>query len=138
MLIGDQNTPREIRFSKVTKKHIFIFLKECKLSKHYENIVLIHSRITGKKPDNISHLVDRLLNDFDILIETYDKLIKNTIERKSFINSQCVLYQLLVKYNHPCNKEDFNILKTYERQTFHDDITSKLFEHLGWQFTPIS
>lgn len=138
LLVGDRNTPKEIRFEKVTKKHILLFLRELGFSKQYENIVLIHYTLTGKKPDNISHLFDRLLTDFDILLDTYDKLVKNTIDRKSFINSHCVLYQLLVKYKHPCNKEDFNILKTHERQTFHDDITSKLFEHLGWQFTPIS
>lgn len=137
LLFGDENTPRTVRFSKVTRKHVQTFLRELGYSRHYENVILIHSKLTGKKPDNISHLVDRLLSDFDVLLETYDLLFKNKIERKSFINSQCVLYQLLVKHKHPCNKEDFNILKTIERQNFHNDITRHLFSHLGWHFVEL-
>ena len=50
------------------------------------------------------------------------------------INSQYVLYQLLIKHKFNCNKGDFNILKTTDRQTFHDDVCKELFNHLGWNF----
>ena len=59
---------KNIRFKKITRKHIFIFLKELGYSKHYEDIILIHYNITGKKPDNISYLEPKLLEDFDLLV----------------------------------------------------------------------
>jgi len=132
LLIGDKNTSRDQRFSKITKEHISIFLKELKLTKHYENINLIYFNMTGNKPDDISHLEEQLLHDFDLLTEVYDKKFRSKIERTNFINTQYVLYQLLQKYKHPCRKEDFILLKTIERQNFHDEITRECFEELGW------
>jgi len=137
LLVGNKNTPKEVRYGKITKNHIFMFLKELDYSKQYENVVLIHYNLTGKKPDDISHLEEKLLSDFDILIETYDKYFKGDISRVNFISTQYVLYQLLQKYKHPCRKEDFMILKTVERKSFHDNICKELFEKLGWSFTPI-
>ena len=132
LLVGDKNTPRDVRFSKITKDHIAMFLKELGMSKHYENINLIYYNLTGIKPDDISHLEDKLMADFDVLAAAYDKLFKHKIDRTSFINTQYVLYQLLQRHKHPCKKEDFVMLKTVDRQTFHDTITTELFSHLGW------
>ena len=139
LLIGDKNTPKEVRFKNITKEHIHLFLKELQYTKHYENVNLIHYQMTGKKPDDISYLEDRLLEDFDSLTELYDNKFKNKpgFERKNFINTQYVLYQLLIKYNHSCKKEDFTILKTVDRKSFHDDIAKICFEELGWNHTPI-
>ena len=136
LLVGDSDTSKEQRYSKITKKHIHLFLKETKNSKHYEDINLIYHTITGKKTNDISHLERQLIQDFDLLTQTYDKLFKNNkdIERKSFINSQYVLYQLLSRHKYKCNKDEFNILKTTDRQTFHDDVCKELFKHLGWNF----
>ena len=58
------------------------------------------------------------------------------INRKNFINTQYVLYQLLLRHKHSCKKEDFIILKTIDRKYFHDEICKSLFEHLGWNFSP--
>jgi len=129
---------KEERFSKVTKEHIMIFLKELGYSKHYENIILIHYNLTGKKPDNISHLEDKLLQDFDVLVEAYDKLFKNKIDRKNFLNCTNLLYQLLLKHKHPCKKEDFNVIKTIERKNFHDSVCAELFKYLSWNYVPLS
>ena len=104
-------------------------------TKHYENINLIHYNLTGVKPDNISYLEDKLLDDFDALTELYDKRFKN-IDRKNFINTQYVLYQLLMRHKHSCIKEDFTILKTIDRKAFHDDICKILFEEKGWNHHP--
>jgi hypothetical protein len=139
LLVGNKNTPREIRFANITKEHIHIFLKELNQSKHYENVNLIHYQITGIKPDDISYLEDKLLEDFDILTELYDKHFKNKVgfDRKNFINTQYVLYQFLLRYHHPCKKEDFTILKTVDRKTFHDDISKILFQDAGWNHFPM-
>ena len=126
------------KFKNITKDHILLFLKELGYTKHYEDVFLIHYKLTGKKPDDISHLEQKLMDDFDILSTLYDQKFKQTkrVDRKNFINTQYVLYQLLRKYKHPCKKDDFNILKTLDRKSFHDEICLELFTELGWNFTP--
>ena len=133
LLVGDKTMSKTERFKNITKEHINIFLKELGYSKHYENVNLIHYNLTGIKPDDISYLEDKLLEDFDILTDMYDKIYKN-IDRKNFINTQFVLFSLLVKHKHPCNKEDFTILKTVDRLNFHNEVTSHLFQQIGWTF----
>ena len=112
-----------------------MFLKELGYSNHYENVHLIHSTLTGIKPDDISHLEDQLLDDFDALTDLYDRKFKH-LTRKNFINTQYVLYQLLLRHKHPCKKEEFIILKTIDRKLFHDEVCQELFTHLGWNSTP--
>jgi len=135
LLSGNNNTPKEIRFKKVTKKHIGIFLKELGYSKHYENINLIHYQLTGKKPHDISHLEEILLRDFDILTELYDKRF-NDNNRRNFINIHYVLYQLLRRHNYKVEVDDKIIIKTLERKYLYDEICKKLFEELGWNHYP--
>ena len=127
------------RFSSVTKEHILLFLKETGHSKHYEDVVLIYHKLTGKKVDDISHIEDALMEDFDKISNVYDQKFKFTgkIDRKSFINTQYVLFQLLRKHKYPCKRNDFNMLKTLDRKSFHDDIVKEIFEHLNFNFTPI-
>ena len=136
LLCVDENTPRIKRYSKITKKTILTFLKEIGYPKHYENINLIYSNVTGVKLNDISHIITSILNDFDILVEQYDKTYA-TISRKNFINTQYVLFQLLRKHNHLCQKEDFTNIKTIDRKFFHDNIMKTLFEQLGWNYTSI-
>jgi hypothetical protein len=130
---------REEKYKKITKRHISYFLKEIGFSKHYEDVHLIYHTITGKPLDDISHIEDVLLKDFDQLSELYDQIYlkDKKIERKNFINTQFVFYQLLKRHKYPCNKSDFNFLKTNERKYFHDTICSDLFCRLGWNFTTI-
>ena len=127
------------RCKNITKEHIYIFLKETGCSKHYEDIVLIHYVLTGNKPDDISHLEPNLLDDFDVLTNAYDQQYRKTqqIDRKNFINTQYVLFQLLRRHKYPCKRQDFNILKTIDRKSFHDEVCKNLFEQLGWNFTAL-
>jgi hypothetical protein len=125
----------ETRFENITKEHIHIFLKSLKHTKHYENVNLIHYNLTGVKPDDIGYLEDQLLVDFDVLTNLYDQRFKHLV-RKNFINTQYVLYQLLMRHKHPCNKEDFTILKTIDRELFHDEVCKDLFYQLNWNHSP--
>jgi hypothetical protein len=135
LLQGNPDSSNDIRFKNITKNHILMFLKELGHSNHYENVHLIHYTFTGVKPDDISHLESKLLDDFDSLTELYDSKFKH-INRKNFINTQYVLYQLLLRHKHPCKKEEFIILKTIDRKLFHDEVCQHLFNHLGWNSTP--
>ena len=138
LLVGDEKTDTNTRFSNITREHIYLFLRETGHSTHYEDVFLIHYKLTGKKPNDINHLEQQLMDDFDVLINLYDKKFKQNrkIERKSFINTQYVLFQLLRRHRYMCKKEDFNMLKTLDRKSFHDDICKELFEELYWNFTP--
>jgi len=135
LLLGNEGDDKLLRFKNVTKNHILLFLKDLGYSSHYENVHLIHHNLTGIKANDISHLEDKLLDDFDILTDLYDKKFKD-INRKNFINTQYVLYQLLCRHKYPCKKEEFIVLKTIDRKFFHDEICKTLFEFLGWNATP--
>lgn len=136
LLDGTPDTPQKERFARVTKKHILIFLKELDYFKHYENAHLIHYVLTGQERNNISHLEDKLFDDFDVFTNLYDKVYKN-INRKNFINVQVLFYELLCRHKYPCKKEEIVILKTTDRKLFHDEITMTLFEMLGWNHTSL-
>lgn len=128
---------KRIRYSKITKKHIQMFLKDT--PKHYENINVIYSTLTGKSGEDISHLEYQIVEDFKELVTLYDNLHSKDkpeeLARKNFLNVQYILYQLLRRHGYPCNQEDFSMLKTTERKLFHDKVCSKLFSILGWNFT---
>lgn len=132
-----QDLPKEMAFERVEKEHINIFLKDSKFVKHYEDSVLIYHTLTGKAVPDLSYLEEELMNDFDVLVDRYDKKYKYNTERKNFINTQYVLFQLLRRHRYPCQKEDFNILKTIDRKYYHDEICSELFADLGWNFQPL-
>lgn len=138
LLVGDETTPNDIRYSKIKKDHILLFLKELRYDKQYENVNYIYSQLTGVKCHDISHLEDQLLSDFDTLVNLYIKRFKyeQKIARKSFMNIHYVFFQLLNKNKFHCKKEEFNILKTIDRKTFHDDVFKTLFEELGWNHVP--
>jgi hypothetical protein len=136
LLIGDENTIRQERYANITRKTIMTFLKELSYPKQYENLNLIHSVITDTKLDDIDYLNEQILLDFDILSDLYDKRSVDTV-RKNFINTPYVLFQLLRRHGHPCDKEDFTNLKTIDRKFFHENIIKNLFEELKWNYTSI-
>jgi hypothetical protein len=136
LLSGDKNTPKIERYANITRKTVMTFLKELGYPKQYENLNLIHSIITDSKLDDIDYLNEQILLDFDILSELYDKRSVDT-SRKNFINTQYVLFQLLRRHGHPCDKEDFTNLKTVDRKFFHENIIKNLFEELKWNYTSI-
>jgi len=139
-LVLDSTNPL-VRYSKITKQHILMFLKELKYVKHYENVNVIYSTLTCKKVDDISCLEKQLVEDFKELVTLYVNLHSKDkseeLGRKNFLNVQYLLYQLLKRHGYDCKIEDFSILKTTDRKQFHDKICSNLFQRLGWNFTRV-
>jgi len=133
-------TDSSIKYSKITRNHIMMFLKELKYTKHYENVNLIYFTLTNKRVDDISDLEDKLIDDFKELVSIYDEIHgkdkPEELDRKNFMNVQYLLFQLLRRHGHPCKIENFTILKTVDRKLFHDTICKNLFDKLGWKFTP--
>lgn len=128
---GYDSDSNKDRFNRVTREHIFMFLKDIGFAKFREHTNLIYYIITGKRYDDISHLEYILLEDFDKISESYNKKFGSS-RRKIFINNQNLLYQLLVMHKHPCKKEDFAILKTTDRKAEHDYIMESLCKINGW------
>mgnify|MGYP003396528070 CR=1 FL=1 len=135
-LLNDSDD-RRIKYSKITKQHIVMFLKD--YPKQYENTNVIFANLTGKSGEDISHLETKLVEDFKELVTLYDSLHSKDkseeLDRKNFLNVQYILFQLLCRHGHPCKPEDFSMLKTTERKLFHDQVCSNLFSKLGWNFT---
>lgn len=124
------------RFRRVSVAHIHMFLKSLNYTKYYDDAILIHSVMTGAKPDNIEHLEEDLMKDFEAMLLEYDKNFK-TIDRKNFINTQYVLYQLLKRHGHKCDKEHFVVMRTMsDRKSYHDRICKTIFSKFGWEFAP--
>jgi len=137
-----ENKQGKEKFGNITKDIIRSFLKLTGWTKHYDDVVLIYHKMTGKSVPIIPpDLKVKLLQDFEKVSNAYDTLFKsndsNQIQRKSFINKHHILYHLLKKNNFDCEKEDFNMLKTNERLVDHEDIISKIFKHLDWNFFTI-
>lgn len=130
-----KSLPKEVSFEKVTREHVQLFLKELGYNKYYDDIVFIYHKLTGHIIPDITHLENKLILDFDILLDEYDKTFKN--DRKNFIHNHYVLFQLLRKHNYKCQKSDFNFLKTNDRKFYHDNICQKLFQNLGWNFKAV-
>jgi hypothetical protein len=135
-LIDHAKPTKSAQFRNVTKEHILLFVKELRLTKSYGDINLIHHLITDYPLNDISHLTEKLLQDFDLFVQMHYKLFPNDTERKNF-NYQHLLYQLLVRHKYPCNPAEFNFLKTIDRKYYHDEICRTIFENLGWNYSSL-
>lgn len=134
-LVDHSKKTKRAKYRNVSKEHIFIFVKELKLTKCYGDVNLIHHLITGTELNNISHLTEKLLQDFDQFVQIHHKKFPNdSTERKNF-NYQHLLYQLLLRHKYPCNPSEFNFLKTIDRKYYHDEVCRVIFEHLGWNYS---
>lgn len=131
-LIGDEvSTPKQIRFSKVTKYRLHRALCELGYNTHYENLHLIHHVLTGVPANDITHLEDRLMDNFHSFVEKFDEVFPD-LPRKSFLSSHWLLYVFLLRLKYKCGEDDFKILKTLDRKKFHNQTTKTVFAELGW------
>lgn len=120
-----------VKYSKITKNHILIFLKELKYSKQYENINLIYYVLTNKK-ENVSHLENMLINDFIELLTIYE-----TIENKENLDVNYILLHLLKRRSYNFDRDSFNLNKSSYKLKIHNNLCSKLFKSLNWDFIPL-
>ena len=133
-LIDYTQTEQRLQYAKVEKKHVHMFLKQLDMSKqHYENVALIYSKLTGKELNDISHLTDRLLADFDLFEQAHKTIVPFNM-RKNF-NYSFLLKQFLAMHGYEADSRLFGTLKTTERRAYHDEMYRKIFESLGWKYT---
>ena len=115
----------------VTKKNIVLVLKSLGYVKECQYVNHIYSHLTGKRVDVDEDMCEKLLDDFQTLSATFDRVY--TGKRRSFLNSPYVLFQLLKHLGHDCTLEDFPVIKNRKPL---DVICSQLFNDLEWSFTP--
>lgn len=129
---------RHIKYMNVTKEIIKSALLKNDYSKNYEDVNYLLKYYTGHQCPDISEYESKLKEDFEKLLDAFDKLVKHKkIEtRTSFLNAHYILYQLLTRHGYKCNFNDFNLLKP-EKLRQHDEIYFQLCEIVGFDFIPI-
>lgn len=132
-IIDGSVTDKKERYKKLTKAHISYFLKELGFNKYYDDYNLIYCTMTGSKPRDISHLENKLYEDFTSISEAYSTLV-NDNERKNFINIQFILYKLLLKHGEKISLDDFASMKNTENKMERDKLCKAIFNHLGWTY----
>ena len=118
------------KYSKVTKAHIALFLRELKCSKHYENLNLIYYTLTDKR-DDISHLEHDLMIDFKQLLSIFEH---TDIDRKDFMDVNYTMCQLLIKNGYTYDSSSFLFMKVGDRHRNYNKLCNILFDKLGWRF----
>ena len=109
-LINKEGKTRQEKFSKVKKEHIRMFISESadsEISANYENLKLIHSNLTDKPCPDISHLEEKMMVQFDRLVDSF--LSFADVERTNFLNCQFVLKELLLYNNYKIDPDDFQV-----------------------------
>jgi hypothetical protein len=129
-IVPEQGTPASL-----TKVHVHTFLAESgksHLAKHYDDINLIFSRLTGEPCPDISHLEESLYADFEAQEVMYEEL--GCLGRRNSLAVAYKLYRLLQRRGFQCTLQDFFVLRTVERRKEHDDILKKVWGALGWEW----
>jgi hypothetical protein len=120
------------KYANVKKDHVRMFISESQdpdITRHYDDLKLIHSIITDRPCPDISHLEEKLMMQFDKLVDSF--LSFENIERTNFLNSQFVLRELLIYNKYKIDPDDFPGLKTPSRQAEHQDIFQTIKENSG-------
>ncbi len=120
---------KSIRFSRISKSHIFLFLKESGFSKFYDCAPYIYSKLTNKKNISFVEIENFILDDFDKLLAEFDKLPAKMRSSSNFNNST-ILYQFLRRYNVTVPYDTF----TNKSNINDDDVLIDLFNKLNWTF----
>ena len=121
------------RHKKISKEHLHMALSETGHNLHYEDINLLHNRFTGIPCPDISHVRNELFEDFEKVIEVYEKIDTG---RLNSLNGQYILYQLLRGRKVKVNINDFGMLKTRDKLLEYDEIYEKICVKLEKSFNP--
>lgn len=117
----------------VTKDNVYMFLSAKDLSQHYDDINLIFSLVSGTKCTVFSPDLDtRLVEDFDLLDDALEE-IKGETDINS-LNVNFKLLCLLKRHKFPCDRSEFYMLKTKEKEDEHIEKMKEAFDKLGWEW----
>jgi len=97
-------------------------------TKYYENAYLIGKMYWDWKPRSIQHLLDQIMEDYDITQRVFIQLPK---DRKSSLGTQYRLFKHLEVRGHLCKKEDFKIADDPESLAEHDRLWEQMCIRCG-------
>lgn len=124
----------------VTKELMYRALFAIKRMAYYEDVPLITHLYWGFTLPDVSHLEDKILDDYSKTQRIYETLIK---QRKSNLNISFRLFKHLQLRGHKCSIEDFKMVKTRDILEYHDmmwkqimDKAQLLYPDEGFRFIP--
>ena len=115
-----------------SREMMFEALSNINCSGYYDDINLICSIFFGWKLPNITHLEDEIMKDYDEFQKANSNL-PNREGRKSSLNSQWILYILLLRRGYPCKSKNFKIPSTPSILEYHKIKTKETYNVLGWE-----
>jgi len=107
-------------------------LGEIGCSGYYDDINLIMNVFWGWLLDDVSHLEDRIMKDYDLFQMVYEEILDKQ-GRKSSLNSQWRLYKHLRRLGYDCKANDFKIPSTPDILEFHKIKWGEGCKILGWE-----
>ena len=124
---------------KTSKGLLYAALKKIGYEDQYEDSNLIcHFYWDWMLPD-ISHLAENILEDYDIFNEIYVSI--RDVNKTSALNTEMVLYCLLKRNGHQCDRKNFKIVSTVEIYRNYVRKIETVFDiandkYSGWAFDP--
>ena len=133
-ILKDEIKAHGLTYENATMEHIYEFLESNRLSKHYGDINLIYSVITGNPAPDISEYEAELLEMFDETEAAYEQ-VKDP-GRINSLNVNFKLFKLLQRIGYPCKRDDFYILKTAVKWSEHENKWDEIRILKGWKYIP--
>lgn len=129
MLLGDTVSNNYDKYKNLYNKALLRkALKATDLRSYYSDMEYIMNVYWGKKLNDISHLKDKLMEDYRISQSLYEKY--KDPNKKSSMNVQYRLWRHLLRLGYRCDKSDFNIpVASFE---YYESIWNKMCQELNW------
>ena len=122
------------RIDHVTYVNVVMMLRNLGYGKFADDYMFIHHQLTKEPLPDVSHIEEKLLNDFDLFnseLKTFEHLNK-----KNF-STQYILLQLLQLHGIAIHPDHLSVIKSNERKIFTNKICKTIFADLGWNFTSL-
>jgi len=139
-IINDVKTliiKKRISINKIKPQQIRKILKELKQVKYYEHINQIISRLTGKKPFELSNeTVETMLNMFQAMQDSFRKHCPPTI-RSNRMSYNYIMHKFFrILGEHEC-AENVSLLKSREKLLELEFLFAKICIDMGWTNYPL-
>jgi len=118
-----------------SREMMFEALADTNNSAFYDDINLILHIYWGWELPNISHLEERIMDDYINTQQVYNSILKK--DRNASLNIQFRLYVHLKAAEYPCTKDDFKIQTSRDSLIFHNEIWKEMCEKTGIKFHPV-
>jgi len=118
-----------------SREMMFEALSDTNNSAFYDDINLILHLYWGWELPNISHLEERIMEDYINTQQVYNSILKK--DRDASLNIQFRLYVHLKAVGYPCTKDDFKIQTSRDSLIFHNEVWKEMCEKTGIKFHPV-